>query len=209
MSAIETEGVILAAGRSSRTAPDCKLVFRLAGRTMLERSVESMRPFCARIYVVTGAHAETVADILRGREGVLLVHNPDFAAGMYGSVKAGLRRTHADKVFVLPGDCPLVEPGVYAALLAADGEIVLPEWKGRAGHPVLLNRSVIPALLRDEACESLRQFIAAYGSTRVAVDCPGILTDIDTVEAYKIALERLTGGECDETRGGSGRSIRL
>lgn len=206
---METEGVILAAGYSNRTAPDCKLAFRLAGRTMLERSVESMRPFCARIYVVTGGHARTVADILRGREGVLLVHNPDFAAGMYSSVKAGLRRTRADNVLLLPGDCPFVAPEVYTALLAANGEIVLPEWQGRAGHPVLLNRSVIPALLQDEACESLRQFIAAYGPVRVAVDCPGILTDIDTVEAYRMALERLTGGECDETHRRNGRSLRF
>lgn len=192
---MEAEGVILAAGWSSRTAPDCKLAFRLAGETVLGKSVGSMRPFCARIYVVTGAHAETVAGILRGREGVILVHNPDFAAGMYGSVKAGLGRTRADNVFLLPGDCPFVAPNVYAALLAAEGEIVLPTWRGRAGHPVLLRRSVIPALLRDGACESLRQFIAARRPTRVEVDCPGILTDIDTAEAYRKALRQLTGGE--------------
>jgi molybdenum cofactor cytidylyltransferase len=187
------EGVILAAGRSSRTAPDFKLAFKLAGRTMLEKSVAGMLPFCAEVFVVTGAHAEAVEGILRGHAGVTLVHNPDFGAGMYGSVKSGLRRTQGDKVFLLPGDCPFVTPEVYAALLAADGEIVLPAWRGRAGHPVLLCRSAVSELLRDGVCGSLRQFIAARNPERVEVDCPGILTDIDTPEAYQQALRQMPG----------------
>lgn len=192
---MNVEGIILAAGWSGRTAPACKLAFELAGQTMLERSIGSMMPFCAHIYVVTGAHQETIEGILRGRSGITLVHNPDFAAGMYGSVKAGLKRTNANRVFLLPGDCPFVTAEVYGALLAAEGEIVLPAWQGRAGHPVLLGRSVIAALLQDDTCENLHQFTEARHPVQVAVDCPGILTDIDTMEDYRQALRQMNGGE--------------
>jgi molybdenum cofactor cytidylyltransferase len=192
VSVMVVDGIILAAGLSSRTAPDCKLAYKLAGQTLLERSIGSMKPFCITVFVVTGAHAETVAGILHGREGIMLVHNPDFGAGMYGSVKSGLRCTCADGVFLLPGDCPFVTPEVYAALLKVEGEIVLPTWQGCAGHPVLLRRSIIPELLHDDICENLRQFIAVRHPKRIAVNCPGILTDIDTVEAYRQALLQMS-----------------
>ena len=192
------EGVVLAAGRSSRTAPDNKLGLMLAGETMLMRSIASMRPFCERIFVVTGAHLETVVDILRGQAGITFVHNEDFALGMYSSVKAGLQRAAADAVFVLPGDCPFVTPEVYAALLREQGEIVLPVWQGHAGHPVLLRRAVVSALLLDKACGTLRLFIASRPSKRVDVDCPGILMDINTKEAYRQALTQMNGGESVE-----------
>lgn len=195
----QAEGVILAAGWSARTAPACKLAFMMDGRTMLEKSIESMLPFCARVFVVTGAHARTVEGILRGRSGIALVYNPDFASGMYGSVKLGLRRTGAEKVFLLPGDCPFVPPEVYAALLAAQGDIRVPAWQGRAGHPVLLGRRAVGEILRDKACLSLHAFIQAHHPTRVALDCPGILQDIDTMEGYLQALgrtqETMRGGE--------------
>ncbi len=189
------EGVILAAGRSKRTAPEWKLGFALDGQTVLERSVRSMRPFCIRIFIVTGAHAKAVGDLLRGQAGVTLVHNPDFASGMYGSVKTGLRCTDADAVFVLPGDCPFVPPEVYSALLNAQGGIAVPVWQGHAGHPVLLDRPACSELLNDDTCQTLRQFIASRQHTLVEVDCPGILMDIDTNEEYLGALRQVNGGE--------------
>jgi len=190
----DTEGVVLAAGRSSRTAPDCKLAFMMAGKTVLERSAGSMMPFCARVFVVTGAHEAAVASILGGWEGVTLVRNPNHAEGMYSSVKAGLRRTESGAVFVLPGDCPSVTAEVYEAMLATAGGIVLPVYKGRSGHPVLLRRPAILELLGDGTYGSLREFIAARCPARVVVGCPGILADIDTKGACRRALRLLPDG---------------
>lgn len=188
------EGVILAAGRSSRTAPECKLLYRLDGQTVLRRSVGSLRRFCSHVFVVTGAHAEAVAAALRGQEGVALVHNPDFDLGMFGSVKTGLRQVQADAVFLLPGDCPFVTPEVFQALLRAEGSIAVPTFKGQDGHPVLLRRAAIEALLGDAACRSLRDFIAARETVRVPVVCPGVLVDIDTEEDFRQALRRAGDG---------------
>ena len=165
------EGVILAAGASERTAPDCKLAFDIGGQTLLELSIRSMAPFCDQIYVVTGSHEETVAGILQGQEGVTLVNNPDHALGMYSSVKAGLRRTTSSEVFLLPGDCPFVTSEVYTALLETKGRIVVPVWNGHMGHPVLLRREAIQEILEDSACESLREFIGKRRLRKVPVSC--------------------------------------
>ncbi|MFH1511962.1 MAG: NTP transferase domain-containing protein, partial [Bacillota bacterium] len=99
--------------------------------------------------------------------------------------------TSADKVLILPGDCPFVGSQVYTALLAAEGDIVLPEWRKHTGHPVLLTRSAISELLRDDRYESLQQFIVAHTHKRVAVDDTGILRDIDTSDEYRQALKEL------------------
>ena len=171
MNVLVREGVILAAGASERTAPDCKLAFDLGGQTLLELSIRSMAPFCSQIYVVTGSHEETVAGILQGWEGVTLVYNPDHALGMYSSVKAGLRRTTSSEVFLLPGDCPFVTSEVYTALLETKGRIVVPVWNGHMGHPVLLRRSAIQEILEDSACESLREFIGKRRLRKVPVSC--------------------------------------
>lgn len=158
---------------------------------MLERSIRCLLPFCARVFVVTGAHEAAISIILRGIEGVTPVYNPDFALGMYSSVKAGLRQTAAGDVFLLPGDCPFAAPESCAALLAAKGEIVVPVWRGRAGHPVLLRRAAIREIVCDSAHESLRAFIAARHPTPVAVSCDGILRDIDTEEDWRQAWDCL------------------
>ena len=55
MHVLVRESVILAAGASKRTAPDCKQAFDIGGQTLLELSIRSMAPFCDQIYVVTGS----------------------------------------------------------------------------------------------------------------------------------------------------------
>ncbi len=189
------EGVILAAGQSRRTAPDCKLLLPVGGGTLLGHAVAGMAQHCTRVFVVTGAHTEAVAEVLYGKANVKQVHNPGFRTGMFGSVLAGLRETAAEEVFVLPGDCPFVTGDVYAALLAARGGVVLPAWRGRAGHPVLLRRPAVSALLLGGTFGTLREFIAGYGARHVEVDCLAILDDIDTPEDYRRAALRAQGGE--------------
>ena len=192
MNVLVREGVILAAGASERTAPDCKLAFDIGGQTLLELRIRRMAPFCDQIYVVTGFHGETVAGIPPGREGGTRVNKPHHKLGMDRSVKAGLRRTTSSEVFLLPGDCPFVTSEVYTALLETKGRIVVPVWNGHMGHPVLLRREAIQEILEDSACESLREFIGQRRPRKVPVSCKDILRDIDTREDYRQALQDLT-----------------
>ncbi|MHC1787156.1 MAG: NTP transferase domain-containing protein [Christensenellales bacterium] len=193
---VRVDGLVLAAGSSSRTAPAWKLALPFFGQTLLEASIGSLRPYCREVYVVTGAHAGEAREILAGQPGVTLLHNPEHAAGMYGSIKAGLRHIGGDAVLLLPGDCPFVAGEVIQALLAAPGDIVLPTWQGEPGHPVLLRRGAVLDLLRDEGARTLRQFLAARSPTLVAAGCPGILQDIDTLMDYRQAvLARQTAQE--------------
>ncbi|CZR08892.1 nucleotidyltransferase family protein [Trichococcus ilyis] len=184
-----TEGVILAAGKSSRMAGKSKMTLDLAGRTVIQRSIASLQPFCSRIIVVTGFHAEAVRESAGHSAQAVFVHNPDCEKGMFSSLRLGLRHTEGERVLILPGDCPFIAYEVPEKLLAAKGDIVLPAYRGKRGHPVLLSRPVIESLLADEECQSLREYIQANEAEIIAVDRPEILWDIDTPEDYAKAVD--------------------
>ena len=95
----------------------------------------------------------------------------------------------AEHVLILPGDCPFITHEVCEKLLAGKGDIVLPAYQGKCGHPVLLSRCAIEGLLADERCQSLQEYISANKAEIIAVDRPEILWDIDTPEDYAKAVE--------------------
>lgn len=183
------EGVILAAGLSRRTG--CyKMTLPLGDRTVIERAIAGMAEVVERIYVVIGHHAERLQELLSGRPNIELVMNADYQSGMFSSVRAGIARVCAERFFLLPGDHPLVEAGVYRALLSSDGEIVIPTFRGRKGHPVLLRSGLIPEILAQPQNATLRDYIARKGYATVEVADEGILLDMDTLGDYHALVAR-------------------
>lgn len=164
------------------------MILDLNGESVIQRSIDSLRPFCSRIIVVTGFYAEAVRDSAGCSPGTVFVHNPDYTAGMFSSLRLGLWYTRAERVLFLPGDCPFIPRRVCEKLLAESGDIVLPVFQGKNGHPVLLSRLAIEGLLADERCRSLREYISANKVKTIAVRYPEILWDIDTPEDYARAV---------------------
>lgn len=178
------EGILLAAGRSSR-AGVFKMEVELAGKPLLLWSLEAMAAVCARVIVVAGFAPEKIARLVQDRPGVEVVVNENYASGMLTSVQAGLRLIRAPRFFILPADMPLVTNGVYQKMLALKAEIVVPLCRGHRGHPVLLDGALIHALLAEPPASSLGRFIASRGYSTVEVDEPGIFTDLDDRDDMK------------------------
>jgi len=189
------EGILLAAGRSSHSGT-FKMELPLAGKPLLLWSLEAMAAVCRRIIVVAGYAPEKIRSLVNGRPEVEVAVNENFAAGMLGSIQAGCRSVRAPRFFVLPGDMPLVRPRVYRKLLAAEAEVVVPIFRGRRGHPVLLQGNLIPALLDEPLTSSLGRFIARRACAAVEVDDLGILADLDMMaDVKKIEALLRAGGE--------------
>lgn len=191
MVSASVEGVILAAGLSRR-AGQYKMTLPLGDRTVIEHTLAGMAEVVERIYVVIGHQAKRLRELLAGRPRVELVMNEDYQSGMFSSVKAGIARVRAERFFLLPGDHPLVEANVYRALLRSDGEIVIPTFQGRKGHPVLLRSGLIPEILAQPPDATLRDYIARKGHVTVEVADEGILLDIDTLDDYHALVARWT-----------------
>jgi molybdopterin-guanine dinucleotide biosynthesis protein A len=91
-------GVVLAGGRSSRMGRD-KALLPYAGTTLLERSVELLRPHCREVLIIgdpdkyASAHATTIPDAVPGR-------------GPLGGVSTALRRARYVRLLVVACDLP-------------------------------------------------------------------------------------------------------
>lgn len=184
------EGVVLAAGLASRSA-GLKMTLPLGDRTVIERSIEGMYGIVSQIWVVVGWQAEQVQEILAPYDKVEFVVNRRFRAGMFSSVKAGLAQVRAPSVFLLPGDCPLIVAHVYRRMLAVAGDILVPTFEGKRGHPVLLRSALIPEILSLPDDSTLRHYIDRKGCVVVEMDDDSILYDMDTPEDYHAVCARL------------------
>jgi molybdenum cofactor cytidylyltransferase len=181
-------GVILAAGRSARMSPRNKLLEEIGGRPVVARVAEIALASGARpIVVVTGFEAERVTDALRGLD-LTCFHNPDFAAGLSTSLRAGLAALPADcdGALILLGDMPFVEAGDLEALIAAfaakgPNSICVPARHGRWGNPILWGRAYFPQMMRLSGDAGAKRLLEAHCErvTEVEAASDGIFADID------------------------------
>lgn len=188
------EGIILAAGYSSRAGVN-KLLLDLRGRSVLERCIESMSPFCTRIIIVGGHRIEELQAVLTTSSCLEIVFNPSFSQGMFSSVQKGISQVREEKFFLCPGDYPLIKKQTYMELLSAQGPIAVPTYQGRPGHPVLIAGSFIRDILGG-GYSCLRDFIKVNNPQFIDTMDPGIHIDIDTLEDYQNIVMRI-GGEAD------------
>ncbi|HLR34814.1 MAG TPA: nucleotidyltransferase family protein [Tissierellales bacterium] len=179
----KTEGIILAAGLSSRVGTN-KLVLNIDGVTVIEKCILGMYDICSRIIVVGGHRVEDIKNILDKYPKVDLIYNSNYKNGMFSSVKKGLANVREERFFLIPGDYPLVSKETYEEMLKLDEDIIIPIYHGKRGHPLLVKSYLIKKLFTDDSCKTLRDFINKRGFTPVNVKDSGILKDIDTMDDY-------------------------
>jgi len=180
--------VLLAAGRSSRTT-QWKMLLPCGRATVLEASVEAALAVCARALVVAGFRADELTRLFRGRERVQVIVNPQYEEGMFSSVRRGAAAVGTPRFFLALGDMPLVSPQTYRVLLAApEAEAVIPKYRGKKGHPLLLSDGVARAVAAAPSGAGLRDVLAAVATLLVPVEDPHVLQDIDTDDDYRALL---------------------
>ena len=118
-----------------------------------------------------------------------MIENKDYKLGMFSSVKTGVSVTDND-FFLIPGDYPLVSPDTIQELLKNDGEIKVPIYKGRKGHPIFISKSLIKGILEEPMDSNLKLFRDRHNVNYIEVDDEGILLDVDTLEDFNILTER-------------------
>ncbi|MCF7833006.1 MAG: nucleotidyltransferase family protein [Candidatus Marinimicrobia bacterium] len=182
-------GVILAAGYSSRVG-DFKPALNIFGKSILQRSIESMSDLCGQVIVVGGHEIEKIIEIVGDISKVKIVKNEHVELGMFSSVRVGVAHVNADRFFVLPGDQPVVRKSTFETLLEKGGDIIIPRFKGKKGHPVLFSAHCISEILALPDTAILRNYIHSKKDVKILdVDDPGIGMDVDTSEDYEIIKE--------------------
>lgn len=191
--------VLLAAGASRRMGSP-KALLEFQGETLLDRQIALYSSRCRPVVCVLGHGAETVAAGLRRAGEAVLVLNPRPERGQLSSLQCGLRSLPAcGAVFFLPADSPGVHPDTLAMMLSAWADaarppaFLIPQDRGRRGHPVLMNAALIPEMLALPEGASARDLVHARKpeTVYVEVDDPRIHADLDTPADFEALLKEV------------------
>ncbi len=111
---------------------------------------------------------------------------------LFESVKLGLGFLHdkCDRVFFTPINNPMVVPNTLYRLMERKGDIVLPSYNSRAGHPVLISNEVIPSILAYKGNHGLKGALenSAIHKEYVDVDDSGVRMSIHNEDELKAHL---------------------
>jgi molybdenum cofactor cytidylyltransferase len=206
-------GVILAAGASTRMGGHPKALLDYRGETFVGRLVRVLSGVCDPVIVVLGYHAERVLPAIELAVRPRVVINPAPERGQLSSLQTALAELpeQAEGFMFAPVDCPAAEPEtvarVAAAFRARDSRIqlVVPQYRGKHGHPLCASRAIAEEMLALPATAQARDVVHGHVTETlyIDVDDPGILTDVDSPERYRLLVENATSraGERHEKGG--------
>jgi CTP:molybdopterin cytidylyltransferase MocA len=188
--------ILLAAGKSRRMGA-FKPLLPFGERTVVEACVGNLREGGVEEIVVVLGHR---ADELRERLEKLPVRfaiNSEPESEMGVSVARGVEQLspQATAVFIALVDQPAVPPAAISFLNAAakrtGKRLVVPEYEGRGGHPVLVDLSFRDDLMNLDPQRGLRALFEGHREEvlRVPVTSPYVARDMDRWDDY-CALHR-------------------
>jgi CTP:molybdopterin cytidylyltransferase MocA len=198
--------IILAAGLSSRMGK-LKATLPLPSpsgtKTVLDLCTGLFKTCGIEELVVVTGHRREETGAIAERAGAQVVYNPNFDDGMYSSIMTGVRQlaNKSDGFFLLPVDIPLVRPGTIRLLArsfsATPAAITYPTFVGKRGHPPLIGRDLLPAILNKKHPEGGLRFLLQtfeYKYPQQVVDVPvpdaNILFDMDSPDEYTAGRKR-------------------
>jgi 2-phospho-L-lactate guanylyltransferase len=161
-------------------------------------------PGLDQVVVVT---ADRAAESAAAGEGVVVLHD-SVQAGQSEAALLGIRHVMDagyDRVLLVPGDTPLIQPGELAGLIAGTRALVIvPDRHGTGTNALVL--SPPDAILPDFGPDSFARHMAAAEAAGVphrAAEVAGLALDVDTPEDLAELAAALEGrrGQAPSTRG--------
>jgi molybdenum cofactor cytidylyltransferase len=184
--------ILLAAGRSRRMGA-FKPLLPFGGVSVAEACVAALRAGGAgEVVVVVGHRGAEVRAALAHLEGLRFAFNEIEGSEMGVSVARGVEALSEgdEAVLVALVDQPAVPPSEIAKLVEArrrtGARLLVPEWEGRGGHPLLVDLSLRGELLGVVPEKGLRALFDAHRDEvlRVPAASPYVARDVDTWEDY-------------------------
>lgn len=191
--------LILAAGYSSRMGT-FKPLLRIGDTTAMERILALLKASnIQKPLVVTGHNKEALEPLLRHNK-VDHIFNENYAEGMFSSIQKGLWRMVSDPSVEYSGfllmlsDCPLIPPEVIRLLAQKHKEnpeaFIVPCYKGKKGHPLLIPARYAREILSYEGDGGLKAITSKYEESmiKLEVEQEAVLLDMDTPAGYEELL---------------------
>jgi molybdenum cofactor cytidylyltransferase len=183
--------ILLAAGESNRMGQP-KQLMPFDQSTIVERTIDNLlNSAVSETIVVLGYREQDVRKTIADQP-VKIAINPDYQQGMSASIIAGLKQVdkRAQAVLIALGDQPFVDSQtintLVEAFIANNRGIIIPVYQGRRGNPVIFAIKYKDELWNLKGDIGGREIINHHPDDvlEVAVNCEGVLLDIDTAENY-------------------------
>jgi CTP:molybdopterin cytidylyltransferase MocA len=185
-------GLILAAGAGRRFGAPKQLAM-LDGRPLLEHALLAMAGATRvdQVVVVLGSHADEILAKVE-LHGALAVVCADWEQGQAASLRVGVAALAklVDVIVVTLGDQPAIDPRAIDRVVAArnDSTVALrASYRGRPGHPVLLERPLFEPAAKQRGDQGARSLLSRFVVTLVECDGLGSDADVDTVEQLRLS----------------------
>ncbi|MGQ8335841.1 XdhC family protein [Sunxiuqinia sp. A32] len=189
--------IILAAGQSKRMEQQ-KLLMPWNGHTIIETVIQKAKASIAdKVLVVKGSHKEGIEEQINKLQ-VLAVENVNYKKGMLSSIQCGVNSisSEAGAVIILLGDQPMLQSDVINQLIRSWQKsykgIIVPVWKGKRGHPILIDIKFKEEINHLNPDIGLRELLLNHPNDILEIDVQtgDILKDIDTPEDYRKELKQ-------------------
>lgn len=166
-----------------------------SGSTLLSTAMNSFSQFNDLVIVVGGKNASAIAPIV-DINGGFLTTNPESVRGQFSSLQCGLQEVlnHGrNAAMITLVDRPPVKSSTleklrreFDVVLASGKWAVVPEYRGRHGHPFLIGREMIDAFLKAPVTANARDVQHEHQARiqYVPVDDPNITMNLNTPEDY-------------------------
>jgi molybdenum cofactor cytidylyltransferase len=184
--------VVLAAGESTRMG-QTKQIMPWGETTVLGQTLTTARTSLVHdVLVVTGYQGQAVAQIVQDA-GLKTVHNPGYTTGMLSSLQAAVGALPENRaaILVVLADQPMLAPATIDEILIAywrgRGSLVAPQYQGRRGNPVLIDRRHFDELLALPADAAPKALLQRHPEALhlAPVDDPAVLRDLDEPQDYQ------------------------
>ena len=193
---MNVSGILLSAGESKRMGQP-KALLKFGERSNIENLLdEYLSSQLDKVIVVTGFNGESLKKFIEKKtkdKKLKVVINEHYNLGMFSSIQKGIAEISRGGILIGIVDNPFTNSTVIDELIEnfSGGKIVIPDYHGKGGHPV-----IIPFSLREEILNanpektSLKDVFSCHLDMikRIKFEDQTITFDMDTVEDYNRLL---------------------
>lgn len=188
---MKTGAIISAAGHKSSISSFDPMM-PLGGTTVIKRIIMTLkRSGVDPIVVITGRNAKELEKHV-SRLRVICLRNEEYETSqMFDSIRTGLNYIEdlCDRVLILPTKFPMLLPETIKKVMSSRHLAACPVYEGHRGHPVMINKQLIPELLAYEGRLGLRGALRQETINSLLEEVPvgdeGIIKAIETDEDCK------------------------
>ena len=188
-------GVVPSSGASVRMGKD-KGLLEVDGRSFLRCTVDALREGGCEPVLVVVAEGEEALAAEAAASGASVLLNPAPGDGPITSLRIALEALDGTMggVAYLPVDHPLVKAATVKRLLeatrSASSQLTIPVYESKRGHPAIFGSALFVELLDPALQGGAKTVVYRHLSDALLVDVDdaGVVTDVDTPDAYEAVL---------------------